>query len=478
MIFLKTIILLTLYFFINISTVFAQHQEVSEKPATWKDKNKIINNDTSSLLQAFKKGHLSGHFRYFFMATDNEKNLTDYYANALGGGLKFETASFHHFQFGVSGFYIFNIGSSNLTVADATTNQKNRYEIALFDIENPSNKKNIDRLEELYLKYNFKNSHIIFGKQLINTPFINLQDGRMRPTEVEGFWVEINELKNTKIEGGYLYSISPRSTLEYYGIGKSIGIYPSGVNTKGIQSDYSNNLESKGVLSIGVTNKSMKNISMQIWNQYVENIFNTVMIQADYRIQFENKIAIDAGLQSIYQAAINDGGNVDASKTYFDKNTKSLTFGAKLGLSKNNVGASINYNRITKEGRYLMPREWGREAFYTFLPRERNEGLGDVNAYVVKLNYAKPTWNLKTTLGIGYYDLPLVANYRLNKYGLPSYTQLNADVRYEFKGVLEGFDVQLLYAHKWNGSIENLSVKNIFNKVNMSNFNVIVNFHF
>ena len=70
----------------------------------------------------------------------------------------------------------------------------NRYEIGLFDIEDPSNKKDIDRLEELYLKYNFKNATITVGKQLINTPFINLQDGRMRPTVVEGVWTEINNV--------------------------------------------------------------------------------------------------------------------------------------------------------------------------------------------------------------------------------------------------------------------------------------------
>jgi hypothetical protein len=125
-----------------------------------------------------------------------------------------------------------------------------------------------------------------------------------------------------------------------------------------------------------------------------------------------------------------------------------------------------------------MPREWGRDAFYTFLPRERNEGLGDVNAYVIKLNYVKPKGNLKTSLGLGYYDLPMVSLYRLNKYGMPSYTQLNADVRYEFKGILQGFEAQLLYVYKWNSSNENLSDKNIFNKVNMSNTNLIVNFHF
>ena len=188
-------ILTSLLFSINTK---AQHQEVSEKPTVWKEKNneKI---DSTSILHAFKNGNFSGHFRYFFMATNNESGLSDYHANALGGGVKFETAKFHNFQFGVSGYYIFNIGSSDFTQKDPVTNASNRYEVALFDIQNPSNKHNLSRLEELYLKYNYQNSTITLGKQLLNTSFVNLQDGRMRPTEVNGIWVDYNEIKKTKI---------------------------------------------------------------------------------------------------------------------------------------------------------------------------------------------------------------------------------------------------------------------------------------
>jgi hypothetical protein len=56
------------------------------------------------------------------MATNNESGLSDYFANALGGGVKFETAKFHNFQFGVSGYYIYNIGSSDLSKIDPITN--------------------------------------------------------------------------------------------------------------------------------------------------------------------------------------------------------------------------------------------------------------------------------------------------------------------------------------------------------------------
>jgi hypothetical protein len=174
------------------------------------------------------------------MNTDNQEGLSNYFANAAGGGLKFETAKFKGFQMGISGFFTFNIGSSDFLKRDLKTNQISRYEIGLFDQEDLLNKTDIDRLEELYLKYNFQRSTITLGKQLINTPFINLQDGRMRPTEVNGLWID-HKMKKTRIEGGLLYQISPRGTVKWYDVGKSIGVYSTGINKDGSKSEYEDN---------------------------------------------------------------------------------------------------------------------------------------------------------------------------------------------------------------------------------------------
>lgn len=48
-----------------------------------------------------------------------------------------------------------------------------------------------------------------------------------------------------------------------------------------------------------------------------------------------------------------------------------------------------------------MPREWGREPFFTFLPRERNEGFGDVHALMGKLSYNNSKISVKTSLAVG-----------------------------------------------------------------------------
>lgn len=430
--------------------------------------------DSTSLKAALIKGKTEAHFRYFFMATDNKKGLTDYYANAAGGGLKYETGKFHGLQAGIGGFFIFNIGSSDLSKADLTTKQINRYEIGLFDIENASNKNDIDRLEELYLKYNFKKAALTLGKQLINTPFINLQDGRMRPTGVEGLLLKA-ESQKTKWEGGILWGMSPRSTVRWFNIGASIGVYPQGIQENGQISNYKEHTNSKAIGVLGITHELRKKLKLQLWEQWTENVFNTVLLQAD---QQWGSTSFYSGVQAIIQHALNHGGNIDPNKTYIQKGSKAFTFGATTGWKNKNTDISLNYNRITAKGRYMMPREWGRDPFYTFMPRERNEGFGDVHAGMIKVKQLFPKHHLQTWIGFGYYDLPDVSNTRLNKYGMPSYTQLNVDIQYQFTGTLEGMNAQFLYVYKGQEGNSYGNNKYVIHKVNTSLFNLILNYHF
>lgn len=472
---MKKIFILIISLVISLSG-FTQHQEINEKPGLWKEKENEA--DSTSILSAFRKGTFSGHFRYYFMATDNKEGLTDYYANAVGGGIKFETGKFKNFQVGVSGFFVYNIGSSDLSIPDSKTKQMNRYETGLFDIEDPSNKKDIDRLEELYIKYHFKSNHITLGKQLINTPFINLQDGRMRPTEVEGIWTEINSIKKIKLQLGYLYGISPRSTVKWFKVAESIGVYPVGVNDEGIKSAYAGNLESKGIFLAGITTQLNENLKLQFWNQYTENIFNSAMLQADYEYPLTQNSKLFAAAQFVRQDAVDDGGNEDPSKTYFEKGARAITFGTRLGWKNDKWETSLNYNRITADGRYLMPREWGRDPFFTFLPRERNEGLGDAHAVVGKFNYKIPKARVTTSIAIGHYELPDVTDFKLNKYGIPSYNQLNIDARYKFGGILKGLETQLLFVYKGKTGNSYGNDKYVINKVDMSLWNIVFNYQF
>jgi hypothetical protein len=434
--------------------------------------------DTTSILNAFRKGKIEGHFRSFYMSTNNDEPLTDYYGLAFGGGLKYQTGSFKGFQFGIGGSFAFNLTSSDLTIPDPTTGIMNRYEIGLFDQTNPSNKKDLQQLEDLYVKYNFRKSSVKYGKQNIKTPFINPQDGRMNSTVVQGAWIEVNELKKTKIEIGWLSHISPRSTLKWYDGASSIGLYPSGVAINGIKSDYKDQLDSKGIAIAGVTYSMNEQIKLRIWDHWVENIFNTAFLQVDGEFSMEGNGKIIAGAQYIHQQAVSDGENADPAKTYFDHSQKVNIYGVRAGLEFKKATIRLNYSRITNEGRFLFPREWGREPLFTFLPRERNEGLGDVNAISVNFSKSYFRQKLKAEISAGYYELPDVKDTRLNKYGLPSYYQFNLDLKYSFTNFLHGLSAELLYLYKMrNGNIYE-DLRYVIHKTDMQQINIVINYNF
>jgi hypothetical protein len=327
----------------------------------------------------------------------------------------------------------------------------------------------------LNIKYFFKNSSLTFGKQILKSPLVNPQDGRMTSSMMEGLYGDFNPSKKLHLEGGWLYRSSPRSTFEWFKIGNSIGTYPMGVSVDGKKSNYLSNVDSKGLLIVGGNYAFLKNAKLTAWNYLIENVSNTAFFQWNHTFAGRK---IYYGLQLISQKALNFGGNTDQTKTYIAVGSKSLVLGSSLGLiwQKNNV--NINYSRITEKGRFQFPREWGRDPLFTFLQRERNEGLGDVHAFTSNFSKSLANKKLQLDIGAGKYVLPDVKNSRLNKYGMPSYSQLNVGMKYSPKGMWDGLDFQVLFVKKWNNGELYNDEKYRINKVDMSNTNVILNYNF
>lgn len=436
--------------------------------------------NTKTLKDFMMKGHFHGHSRNYFMATDNTPGLVDYYALGVGAGIGYESAKFYGFQFEMSGFFIFNVWSNHLGAIDPKSGTRSRYELGNFDIQDPENRDDLDRLENLNIKYHFSKSIIIFGRQNLKTPFINPQDGRMRPTLEDGLWIEIKEWEKLQFNGGWIYSISPRSTIRWFSVGKSIGTYPTGRDIYGNPSGYRNQLSSKGIAIANIAYTPIKEIKINMWNYYVENIFNTAFAQIDAQIPInkEKEKAIVLGLQGGYQNALNNGGNEDSLKAYLHKDSESKFYSARAGYKTSHFEFTLNYTHIADEDRFLMPREWGTEPFYTFLSRERMEGSANSRALVFKSEF-KLKKHLRSGIAYGHFFMPDVKKHvAQNKYTMPSFNQLNVFFNYEFDGYLKGFNVQALYVYK--GALGNTynEGRYIANKVNMSNYNLIINYHF
>ena len=95
---------------------------------------------------------------------------------------------------------------------------------------------------------------------------------------------------------------------------------------------------------------------------------------------------------------------------------------------------------------------------------------------MTKTTFTSTNNKLKTSLAYGYYQLPDVKNYRLNKYGMPSYHQVNYDISYSFGKFFKGLDLKLIAAYKLKQGETYNNLKYVYNKVDMLNFNMVLDF--
>lgn len=431
----------------------------------------------SRLFDILRKGHLTGRFRQYNMATVNEGAPQDFHAIAFGGVLGYASERWKGLQFRMAAGFTFDLNSSTFQDPDPVTGQFSRYEIGLFDVTDPTRVEDLSYLHEFQLNYVSKSGRhrTVFGKQELNTPFLNPQDGRMHPTLFEGLWQRSRVSRKTEVQGGWIYRVAPRGTSSWYLVEESTHVYPTGRNILGDPSEHGRHQRSLGILAANVEHRIMENVTLAAWDLYVENMFNTFMAQL---VAGEKDRGWSLSGMALQQWTVARDSLADAELAYMPSGEGSRAFSARLRHVPGKFRWQANYTRITRDGRYLMPREWGRDPFYTFLPRERNEGLGDVHAATLNLILRELRPGLRIELDGGAYWLPAIDDARLNKYAMPSYAQYVLNTQYQFSGGWKGMAIQLLYLYKTPLYDQSLTERQAFNKVDMHHVNLIINYAF
>jgi hypothetical protein len=466
----KLSLLICLTVFLN-NLGLAQHTEKTSK-------------DSSSIAQILRKGKFEGFSRSFLMGTINEAKLKDFVSLGTNLGGYYVSPVWKGFQIKFGGSFVFNLAGTDLTKVDSLTGKPSRYEIGLYDLQNPERRWDLGKMEQILIKYHFRKSSVTLGRQLLNTPFINPQDGRIRPTFEEGIWFEINELKKLQFQSGYIWGISPRSIIGWYNVGESIGFYPEGRNPDGKPSGYVGNTKSAGVLLASaryktIAKKSGSEFDIQIWEQLVINLSNSIFLQGDWSKKLNGQgLKLKIGLQGIYQNPLGQGGNPNDSMRFFPLDQQTWIIGAQTALESKKWSAELNYNRIFGTGRFLSPREWGREPLYTFLPRERLEGAGNVHAFSLNLIYKIPKSGLLFRLSYAHNLLPDVKESLLNKYAMPSFGHAQCWIEKKFGKKAEGLSIKMLYLYKLALSDTYNNPNFIYNKANMHHMDFILDFKF
>lgn len=430
-----------------------------------------------ALRYALFHGRVDGHLRLFTMGTVNRPGLSDHYAGAFGGSVGYHTARWHGWRLRLMAGSSLPLFASELKHADDPDLMPSRYELGLFDARGQQ-RHTYAYIQELHADYSTRDQRwrTTLGRRSMDQPFLNGQDSRMHPTLFDGATVGYHPRKDAWFEVGWIHHVSPRSTLFWYPVGRSIGTFPGqGYDTKGRPSAYSGQLTTAGIFTATAEWKAPPGTTVTLHDLLVEGIFNTTLLQ----LQHQGDGPWRYHLRAIRQDAVGDGGHAVDSLAYMPRGASSNIITGRVERMAGPWSLRLNGTRITAAGRFLMPREWGREPLYTFLSRERNEGLGDVWATSASVLHEHPRIKgLRTEAAVGLYQLGSAADVALNKYRMVSYGHTVLDVRYAFHGRLKGMELRLLYVYKWPLERAALTVAQVYNRVDMHHASVVLDHRF
>nr|MBI1229105.1 hypothetical protein [Cytophagales bacterium] len=419
---------------------------------------------------------LSASFRSYFMSTSYWEDYKGDHALGQMASVAVSTRLLH--GFGIKAEYLgfLRVLSSDLTALDPRVPNLNRYEVGLFDVNN-LDKRAFGKIGNLHLDYVQPKFQARLGRMEINTPFINAQDGRLSPTYVEGIRSNAQLKPGITVEHHLIWGVSPRSTGRWFGLGESVGIYPVGRDESGQPSAYAGSIRSSfaHILNLNVTLEAGSTLLLN--HTLVQNLYSTYLAQWDKTWEIPNApMQGITGIQGTFQHGIGNGGNEELALRYKDPEDRNWILSGRIGLKSKKRLWHVNYTKMKGDGRFLSPREWGRDPFYTFIPRERSEGLEQVDAVTTYFQQAFPKLSLQVYAHVGLFFVPDAADASRNKYAQPSYAHANVGLRYTSKKWMQGLNVHLILMSKAALDQENLKPAWVYNKVNLFHTNLILNY--
>ena len=393
-----------------------------------------------------ERGFWSGSVTTRYMQTSNKGNLEDFSILTSYGKVGYHIKLRDWLKFGVSGNGLIHYGTGGIDKRDQTTGSGPIYEANLWNSRLMSGSAEFS-LPELYLDFKFDSHLIRVGRFIEDSPTIN-GEGWPFPNALKGLWYKYQPLVGFNAEAAFIDRIASRFSGDFENIGNTIGAGGLGVGTDGSGSQYWTATNSNFVAITKLGYRFSGGLDLAFWNYYTDNISNTIFTEAKFDVG-EDKDWHIAG-QFIYQTKVGDGGNNSGILQYKqDESASGFGFMVKKDISKSAL--SLAFTRIADGSRLLLPREWGKEPFYTFQRRTRVEGISDVTAVVLKWESSLDQENYKLDMfsSLGYHSLPNPTDASKNKYQVPSTAHLDGSIKYSPKNKLRGFSAELYVAGRF-----------------------------
>ncbi|WP_236970886.1 hypothetical protein [Membranihabitans marinus] len=209
---------------------------------------------------------------------------------------------------------------------------------------------------------------------------MNSSDGRMISFAFSGGWLH-HSTSGWVFDGAWINKVSPRSMTEWFTIKEAIGLIDKGYQPNGHITEIANHHSSSGI-GLAHVGKKENHWNIDLWNIYLDKTINTSYFRLEY---MKNKWQY--GLIYTFQSPLLYQEGLNYDNRYIQPDEKGRVLSLMGQYCVHNTSIQIAYSRAFNSGRFLFPKELGRDQFYTSMSRSRLNGLGDIHVFKTGLEH-------------------------------------------------------------------------------------------
>jgi hypothetical protein len=413
----------------------------------------VLPQPVDNFRDAFVKGMYYGRLRsnlfYYYYDEENEgAKQKDNRSFGLGGSLIYKTAPLNGFS-ATAGLYTSQnpIEGINMDKEDAVKFAKSGKDAfsreKLYDDGDYDGHWGMTTLAEAFLEYQDFGFDVKFGRQIYESFLTNSNDSKMIPNTFEGLSVGNTSIPATTVSAAYLTKQKLRDHEEFHDViayGTSLEIWDGNDDSgahKGLTKTKLNeeDIDSE-LLVLGLTNKGIKDLTLDAAATVVPDLFWSGMIEANYQISLAEGWSLTPGLR--YMQQFDDGaGKIGGAalsgtlanhageyKGYEDADSvDGSMWGGRLVLKKGAGSLSAAYTSIADEADLIAPWRGFPTGGYTRDIAQVN-WEANTDSWMVKYDYdfdkAGLVWGLKASLDY------VIMNYDEIKEELGGFTKTDA----------------------------------------------------
>ena len=339
--------------------------------------------EVHSVKDMFSDGQTSGQIRLGYYSSNPDARGETQSVTAIGGQLKFETASLNGISAGVAIYTSQNI--------DALSGEKNDEK---FSDYLTSNEKSYTELAEAYLNYSINDFNIRIGRQLIDTPLADSDDIYMTPNTFEAVVASytLKDLGLTFI--GANIQRMQGGDAEYLNVTSNSWMNTGDNGTNMLAILYSNDM-----LEFGA------------WYYDVDKSAKAMYVDASANLEISQNNGITLSVQYLDESE-EDNSDIDGSIA-----------GIMLEASLDKLTVSLAYNTINIDTTKTIFEGFGGGCSYTNMETTTAGTLNtDSDSYLISLSYDIAKLNIFTSYG----------EFKADSSANGHLTELDAGVSYSF----------------------------------------------